>query len=161
MSRLLPAVLDSGFLPLAELSAACHDGEVVRMDDAFICVDEPDRREIRAGALRSCLPRVPAVRHLIASGLSAAWILGATDSAPWQHEICVRADERATLRLPPRFRQRELRLRDDDEILVAGLRVTTVARTLYDLTRQNAYSPAFPVVRRLQELLASELIIRR
>jgi hypothetical protein len=161
MPRLLPAVLDSRILSIAELSAAWHDGEVVRLDDAFICVDEPDRREVRAGALRSCLPRVPAVQHLIASGLSAAWILGAMDSAPWQHELCVRADERATVRLPPRFRQRELRLRDEDEMLIDGLRVTTVARTLSDLTRQTARSPAFPVVRRLREMLASQDVIRR
>jgi hypothetical protein len=161
MPRLLPPILDSKFLPLAELCAACHDGDIVRLDDAFICVDEPDGREIRARALRSCLPRVPAVRHLIATGPSAAWIHGALDKAPWQHELSVRADERATVRLPPRFRQRELLLRDEDEILIAGLRVTTVARTLRDLARLGSRSPTCADMSRLRELLPDQNVIRR
>ncbi|MCP2030824.1 hypothetical protein L1277_000888 [Okibacterium sp. HSC-33S16] len=161
MPRLLPPILDSMFLPLAELCAACQDGDVVRLDEAFICVDEPDGRDIRARALRSSLPRVPAVRHLIATGPSAAWIHGAIDQAPWQHELSVRADERATVRLPPRFRQRELLLRDEDEMLIAGMRVTTVDRTLRDLSRQGSRSPTFTHMAQLRERLIEEGVTRR
>ena len=156
MPRLLPVVLGTGFLPLAELCAACHDGDLVRLDDAFICVDEPDRTDVRAGALRSALPDVRAVGHLVAIGWSAAWIHGAVDSAPWQHEVCVRADERASVRLAPRFLQRELRLRDYDEMLIAGLRVTTPARTLHDLTRRSANSPGFASASQRLARLADE-----
>ncbi|GGE88389.1 hypothetical protein GCM10011313_08830 [Mycetocola zhadangensis] len=109
----------------------------------FILVDEPDRADLRASALRTALPDVRAAEHLVAIGWTAAWIHGALDSAPWQHEMCVRADERASVRLAPRFVQRELRLRDYDEVLIAGLRVTTPRRTLHDLTRRSAHSPGF------------------
>lgn len=141
MPRFLPSVLSTGFLPVAELYAAARDGDLVKFDDVFICVDEPDRRELRASTLASELPRLPAARHLVAIGWSAAWIYGAIDDPPWQHEVCVRADERATLRLPPRFHSRELRLADSDETRIAGLRVTTPARTVRDLELKRTDSP--------------------
>lgn len=158
MPRLVPAAIGTGFLPLAELSAACRDGDLVKLDDAYICVDEPDRSELRADALRTVLPDIPASRHLVAIGWSAAWIYGAVLDAPWQQEVCVRADERATIRLPPRFRLRELRLRDDDEVVIAGLRVTTPRRTLQDLEQRATRSSEFNAARRhLRRLATREL----
>lgn len=162
MPRVLPNVLGAGFLPVAELCAAVHDGDLMRLDDAFICVDEPDRAELRADALMLELPPVPAARHLIAAGWSAAWVYGALDSPPWQHEVCVRADERASLWLPPRFRQRELRLTDADETRVAALRVTTPARTLRDVARRLPLSPELAdAITRLERLTQASLPISR
>lgn len=162
MPRTLPNVLNSGVLPIAELCAACRDGDLMRIDDGFICVDEPDRSDLRADALRLAIPAVPAAKHLIAIGWSAAWVLGALDSPPWQHEVCVRADERATLRLPPRFRQRELRITDADEIRIAGLRVTTPARTLRDVAKRQSLSPELAVaITRLELWGAASGISRR
>lgn len=153
MPRFLPSVLSTGFLPVAELYAATRDGDLVKFDDVFICVDEPDRRDLRAGTLASELPGVPAARHLVAIGWTAAWVYGAIDAPPRQHEVCVRADERATLRLPPRFHQRELRLSDSDETRIAGLRVTTPARTVRDLERKRPSSPeSVAAIARLQLL---------
>ena len=135
MPRLLPAVFGAGFLPLAELCAAVHDGDLMAFDGNFICVDEPDRADLRASALKMQFPDVEASKHLVAMGWSAAWVHGVLDGAPWQHEVCVRADERASVHLSPRFRQRELRLTDDEEMFIGDLRVTTPARTARDLTR--------------------------
>lgn len=141
MPRLLPPVFDSGFLPLAELCAAVHDGDLVMFDGNFICVDEPDRAVLRASALKMQFPAVEASKHLVAMGWSAAWVHGVLDVVPWQHEVCVRADERASVHLSPRFLKRELRLTDEEEMLVGDLRVTTPVRTARDLTRFATRSP--------------------
>ena len=156
MPRVLPNALGADVLPVAELCAASRDGDLMRIDDGFVCVDEPDRAELRAELLALELPRVPAARHLIVMGWSAAWVFGALDHPPWQLEVCVRADERASLWLPPRFRLRELRLTDPDEIRVAGLRVTTPARTLRELAGRGPISPDLgPALARLELIAAS------
>jgi hypothetical protein len=136
------SVLTPATLPTAELSAARLDGELFAVDEFWVCADEPDRPELRATALATLLPRSTAVGRLVMMGLTAAWLLGATDAPPWRHEVCSRSDARATLRLPPRFLLRELLVNDDEECRIGGLRVTTPARTAFDLARPEALGAA-------------------
>lgn len=141
MSR-IPAVLTAGTLPPAELAAARLDGELFPVDESWVCADEPDRAELRAAALGALLPRSHASARLVMMGLTAAWLHGATNAPPWQHEVCARSGERASLWLPPRFTLRELSVADDDECRIGGLRVTTPVRTAFDLGRREALSDA-------------------
>ncbi|MBG6238118.1 hypothetical protein IWX78_001073 [Mycetocola sp. CAN_C7] len=131
----VPSVLTTDILPRAELSAACLDGELFAVDEAWTCADEPDRPELRAQVLASLLPRSAPAERLVMMGLTAAWLLGATDAPPRRHELCSRTTERVNLRLPPRFVIRELRIAGNEECVVGTLRVTTPVRTAFDLAR--------------------------
>ena len=136
----IPAVLTPGTLPPAELAAARLDGELFAVDESWVCADEPDGPGLRAAALSALLPRSVTVARFVMMGLTAAWLHGATDAPPWQHEICSRRDERARLWLPPRFMLRELSVVEGDECRIGGLRVTTPSRTAFDLGRREALS---------------------
>ena len=133
----VPSVLTSALLPQAELSAARLDGELFAVDESWVCVDEPDRADLRAQSLAVLLPSSIAATRLVMMGLTAAWLHGATDAPPWRHEVCSRSDERATLRLPPRFVLRELCVDAADECRIGGLRVTTPSRTAFDIGRRE------------------------
>ncbi len=133
----VPPLLTRAVLPSAELSAARLDGELFRIDESWICADEPDSPDLRARSLATLLPVSIASGRLVMMGLTAAWLHGATDEAPWRHEVCSRSDERAGIRLPPRFRLRELCVAVHDECLIGALRVTTPARTAFDLGRRK------------------------
>ena len=133
----VPPLLTSVVLPRAELSAARLDGELFPVDDGWVCADEPDSPELRARALGALLPRSVASGRLVMIGLTAAWLHGATDAPPPRHEVCSRSDERAGVRLPHRFVLRELSLADEEECRIGPLRVTTPARTAFDIGRRE------------------------
>ncbi|MET0933567.1 MAG: type IV toxin-antitoxin system AbiEi family antitoxin [Mycetocola sp.] len=131
----IPTVLTPATLPPAELTAARLDGELFAVDEGWVCADEPDRSEVRVAALAALLPVSGSVGRLVMMGLTAAWLYGATDAPPARHEVCSRIDERASPPLPRRFLVRERALADADECAVGCLRVTTPARTAFDLAR--------------------------
>lgn len=141
VSRITP-VLTAALLPAAELSAARLDGELFAVDESWVCADEPDRPELRARALAALLPRSAAAGRLVMMGLTAAWLHGATDAPPWRHEVCSRHEARASLRLPQRFLLHELSVDDAEECRIGGLRVTTPARTAFDVGRREPYGAA-------------------
>jgi hypothetical protein len=134
----IPPVLTPGILPSAELGAAKLDGELFAVDEGWICGDEPDRVDLRASAVAALLPASGGTERLVMMGMTAAWLHGATGAAPARHEVCVRPERRATLRLPRRFLLRELTMTDDEECLVGSLRVTTPVRTVFDLARRSS-----------------------
>jgi hypothetical protein len=149
----VPRLLTRAVLPQAELSAARLDGELFAVDVSWVCADEPDRAEVRADALGALLPRSEASARLVMMGLTAAWLHGVTDAAPWRHEVCSRSEERASLWLPPRFVLRELCVAEGDECLIGGLRVTTPVRTAFDLGRRESPDDA--------DLTALRALVRR
>lgn len=138
----IPAVLTPHILPPAELTAARLDGELFAVDEGWVCADEPDRSDLRASALASLLPGAEGCGRLVMMGLTAVWLHGVTDAPPGHHDVCVRLDDRVTLRLPRRFRLHEFALAASDECRVGSLRVTTPARTAFDLARVTRPSPA-------------------
>ena len=131
MSR-LPAVLFHLDLPEAELHAAKLDGELYPVDRCFSPVDEIDGLRNRAMALSLTVPA-----RLIAEQRTAAWIYGALNRPPRQHQFC--ADISARVRPPAlvAITVREVVIDASDLVEVAGLLVTTPLRTVVDLARAS------------------------
>ncbi|MET1053401.1 MAG: type IV toxin-antitoxin system AbiEi family antitoxin [Mycetocola sp.] len=129
----VPPVLTADVLPRVELCAARLDGEVFAVDESWTCADEPDRPEIRAGALISALPRSSLVERLVVMGASAAWLHGVIVTPPGRHEFCCLPTQRVNPKPSTRILVRELRLTPADECRIGGLRVTTPRRTALDL----------------------------
>ncbi|TCL83858.1 MULTISPECIES: type IV toxin-antitoxin system AbiEi family antitoxin [unclassified Rathayibacter] len=133
MTRLLPSVLLPGQLPLAELCAARLDGEVVALDEGFLLADLPVGPAERGAALRAVVPA-----KAVADRLSAAWVHGTMPAAPAVHSASI--DRRNRLHPPmlARVRFHEVRLTDEDVVLLGGCSVTTPERTLIDLARTRS-----------------------
>ena len=131
MSR-LPAVLFHLDLPEAELHAAKLDGELYPVDRCFSPVDEIDGLRNRAMALSLTVPA-----RLIAEQRTAAWIYGALNRPPRQHQFC--ADISARVRPPAlvAITVREVVIDASDLVEVAELLVTTPLRTVVDLARAS------------------------
>ena len=115
-------------LSLTELSAARLDGHVVEVGDAYIPADLPAGPEVRAASLAPLIQTGAA-----ASGPSAAWVHGAGDAAPTPHHVRRAVTRRLRPMQSPRVRYHDTVLPDEDVITLAGVRVTTVERTLADL----------------------------
>lgn len=135
MTPRLGPVLSSEDLPEAELCAARLDGEVLRVDEWYGPADLPVSASARAIAVSRCLPD-----RLIAEQHTAAWILGMTDAAPTRHQFCATAGARARPANPRGITIREVVIDSTEIVEVAGLKVTSAARTAVDLTR---FSDAF------------------
>ena len=117
-------------LSLAELSAACLDGDLVELGDAFIPADAVETRGLRAGSLAVVLGDSLAATHL-----TAAWVHGALPSPPSRHTV-QRAVPRRLKRAPDRrLVYRDLAVDPADLRQICGVQVTTAARTLADLAR--------------------------
>ena len=69
-------------LSTAELSAACLDGDLVELGDAYIPADAVETQALRAGSLARILGDTLAATHL-----SAAWIHGALPEPPARHTV--------------------------------------------------------------------------
>ncbi|MEH3089332.1 MAG: SAM-dependent methyltransferase [Microbacterium arborescens] len=117
-------------LSTAELLAARLDGDVVEVGEAFMPADAVETAELRAASLRPLVPRGLAVTHE-----SAAWVHGALAEAPARHSVQRCAAQRGNHVIDNRVRYRDLRLPQRDLVTVAGVPVTTPARTLGDLVR--------------------------
>lgn len=122
----------------AELSAARLDGHLVALGDGYLAADAVESPALRAASLRPLLGDDTAATHE-----SAAWILGAIDTPPARHSVqrivAVRTRYRRT---DPRCVYRTTLLPESDLIRIAGVAVASPVRTLVDLSRENADSPA-------------------
>ncbi len=124
---LLPGI-GTGGLEAAELSAAVLDGDLVRVGDAFVPVDEPQDPALRAAVVR---PRL--APGLVIAGRTAAWVWGAA----W------RLDEPISCCHAPRVRPglaagvvvQRVVLRPGDVVAVGDVLVTSPLRTALDLAR--------------------------
>ncbi|WP_194411625.1 hypothetical protein [Microbacterium cremeum] len=117
-------------LSRAELTAACLDGDLVELGDAYIPADAVETPALRAGSLLPVLGETLAATHL-----TAAWIHGALPRQPARHTV-QRAVSRRLHVVPDRqvvYRDRALSA--EDLQLIGGVRVTTVPKTLADLSR--------------------------
>ena len=129
MSR-LPAVLSHHEFPAAELDALRLDGEVYRVDDCVVPVDEISTPELRATVLSGKLSD-----RLIAEQHSAAWVWGAVAEPPVPHEACSSITARTRPVLGPSLRIREVVVSPVDTTTMSGLILTTPMRTAIDLAR--------------------------
>lgn len=117
-------------LSRAELTAACLDGDLVGLGEAYIPADAVETSALRAGSLLPVLGDTLAATHL-----TAAWIHGALPQPPSRHTV-QRAVARRLHIVPDRqvvYRDRAVPVQDLQ--LIGGVRVTTVPKTLADLAR--------------------------
>ena len=131
MSR-LPAVLFHSDLPEAELHAAKLDGELYPVDRCFSPIDEIDGLWNRARALSLTVPA-----RLIAEQRTAAWIYGALNRPPRQHQFCADISARVRPLALVAITVREVVIDASDLAELAGLLVTTPLRTVVDLARAS------------------------
>lgn len=119
-------------LSRAELTAACLDGHLVALGDAYIPADAVETAALRAGSLTRILGD-----RLAATHLTAAWVHGALSSPPARHTV-QRAVPRRLHVVPDRqLVYRDLTVPADDLLLIGGVLVTTPARTMVDLARAS------------------------
>lgn len=120
-------------LSLAELTAACLDGALVPLGEGYMPADAAETKWMRARSVAPLLgDRWAAIR------LTAAWVHGGIAREPAIHHLQrVRAARvRAGCDLRAVFH--DVRLPADDIMSVAGVPVSTPARTLVDLARSDA-----------------------
>lgn len=117
-------------LSLAELTAACLDGDLVDLGHGYIPADAVETAALRAESL---LPLVG--EGLAATHLSAAWIHGFLHALPSRHTL-QRASATRGNRLPPRsVVYRDLQVDQAQIVRIGGVQVTTALKTLCDLSR--------------------------
>lgn len=114
----------------AELSAARLDGHLVELGEGYLPADAVETSATRAASLRSLLgDRLAAVLD------SAAWVHGVLPAPPARHFVS-RSDER---RVPSLFDRRasyvDVTLSAGEVWCLAGVHLTSPARTLADLAR--------------------------
>ena len=130
-------------LSCAELSAACLDGHLVEVGEGYMPADAVETSWLRAASLAPVLTERLAVTHL-----SAAWVHGALAEPPARHTVQRAVPQRLHHIIGRRIHYRDPRVEDADLVRIAGVRVTTPARTLADLARTPD-----PECRRAAELL--------
>ncbi|MCU1597752.1 MAG: hypothetical protein JWQ47_1491 [Glaciihabitans sp.] len=128
-SRLSPILSRSEFSG-AELDALRLDGEVYRLDDCTVPVDEIPGPLLRAAVLASELPP-----RLIVEQHSAAWVWGALGDPPPEHEVCADTAARTRPAVGAHLRVREVVIERDDLAVLSGVSITTPLRTAIDLAR--------------------------
>ncbi|QKJ19479.1 type IV toxin-antitoxin system AbiEi family antitoxin [Microbacterium hominis] len=117
-------------LSVAELSAACLDGDLYGLGEAYIPGDAVETRALRAGSLRPLLGD-----NLAATHASAAWVHGALDDPPARHSVQRAVPKRLHHVIGRRTIYRDPHIGEADLEVHCGARVTTPARTLADLAR--------------------------
>lgn len=119
-------------LSLAELTAACLDGHLVEVGEAYMPADAVETAALRAGSLATILGRKLAATHL-----SAAWIHGALPDPPARHTVQRASPTRLHHVIDRRLVYRDLQVAPEDLLRIGGSLVTTPERTLADLARQS------------------------
>ncbi|MFB7891058.1 type IV toxin-antitoxin system AbiEi family antitoxin [Microbacterium sp. NPDC056044] len=114
----------------AELTAACLDGDLVALGDAYIPADAVETAALRAGSLAETLGDTLAATHL-----SAAWVHGALDLPPSRHAVQRAVPRRLHVLPDRRLVYRDVQVPPSDLQLVGGVLVTSPERTLTDLAR--------------------------
>lgn len=117
-------------LSTAELSAACLDGHLVGLGEGYVPADTIETSWLRAASLRELL----GVR-LAAIADTAAWIHGARAEPPSRHRVQRATAHRLHEPIGRRFVYRDSRIPEQDLMHIAGVAVTTPARTVADLAR--------------------------
>ncbi|MGK9220778.1 MULTISPECIES: SAM-dependent methyltransferase [unclassified Microbacterium] len=129
-----PAVLFPGRrFSVAELRAACLDGELVPFGEGFLPADAPTPPLVRAAALAPLLS--PSCAFV---GMAAAWIHGATGEPPDPLDVQRAVPWRITRVVDRRLRFHDQELSPADVALLGDTAVATPARTLADLARDAA-----------------------
>jgi hypothetical protein len=129
MSR-LPAVLSEREFSVAELGALRLDGEVYRVDDTVVPLDQVLTPQLRAEVLSARLSD-----RLIAEQHSAAWVWGAVAQPPVPHEVCSNIAARTRPVFGASLNIREVVLSSTDTTTISTLVLTTPMRTAIDLAR--------------------------
>lgn len=124
-------------LSAAELSAARLDGDLVEVGEGFIPADALETRELRAASLRPLVGDGLVVTHR-----SAAWVHGARLDPPRRHSVQRLSATRLPHVIHGRLHYRDGRMPPADALLLGGIAVTTVARTLADLVRADVGTKA-------------------
>lgn len=119
-------------LSATELMAASLDGDLTAVGEGFIPADAPETEWMRAHSLSPVLGSRLAAVHA-----TAAWIYGARSQPPNPIDV-----QRATARRihsvqNPRLAYRDLRLDPEDSVMIAGVFVSSVVRTVVDLARST------------------------
>ncbi|TGY37513.1 SAM-dependent methyltransferase [Microbacterium laevaniformans] len=119
-------------LSTAELSAARLDGDLVEVGEAYMPTDAVETRELRAGSLRPLMSAALALTRR-----SAAWVHGALAEPPVRHDVQRFSARRIHSVVDNRLVYRDVALRGEDVMAISGVAVTTPARTLADLVRDQ------------------------
>lgn len=120
-------------LSAAELSAACLDGHLVGLGEGYVPADTVETPGLRAASLAEL-----AGADLAAVHESAAWVHGVLDDPPARHRLQRISARRLHEPVGRRFVYRDPRVPESDLTRIAGLAVTTPARTVADLARSTA-----------------------
>jgi hypothetical protein len=126
----------------AELTAACLDGHVVALGEAYIPADVVESAALRGATLAPLLGATLAATHL-----SAVWVHGGIDEPPARHTVQRAVPRRLHHVMGRRFSYRDTELPRADLDVVGGVAITTVARTAADLARLGD----IPATRALRE----------
>ncbi|MGN6220749.1 MAG: type IV toxin-antitoxin system AbiEi family antitoxin [Microbacterium sp.] len=118
-------------LSRAELTAACLDGHLVELGDAYIPADAVETTALRAGALTRLLGDTLAATHL-----SAAWIHGGLPQPPARHTVQRGVARRLHVMPDRHVVYRDVAVPASDLEVIGGVLVTTPVRTLIDLARR-------------------------
>lgn len=119
-------LLDEATFPIAELTAAALDGELMALNGGYHSIAEFADSALRAESLKLA-PR------LIAERRTAAWIFGGTDKLRRPLEICMDISTRTRPPAGPDFHTREVVIDPSEWILIGETQVTTPIRTILDL----------------------------
>ncbi|WP_052460433.1 type IV toxin-antitoxin system AbiEi family antitoxin [Microbacterium gorillae] len=123
-------------LSATELAAARLDGHLIELGAGYLAADSPDTPWMRARSLRPVLGDVLAATHR-----TAAWVHGALDEAPPRWEV-QRCSPHRLHRIPDwRLDYRDLQILPADLVRMAGVHITTPARTVADLARPDTGDP--------------------
>jgi len=117
-------------LSRAELTAACLDGHLVELGDAYIPADAVETAALRAGALTRLLGDTLAATHL-----TAAWIHGGLPQPPARHTVQRGVAHRLHVTPDRHVVYRDVAVPAADLEVIGGVRVTTPVRTMIDLAR--------------------------
>lgn len=122
-----------GDFSIAELSACALDGDVSRVEFAFVLSDIPEGWVSRA---RIILSRVD--ERCVVAGWSAAWVHSAVPCAPEQHTVALRDGLRIRLAPELRYSIAQMSFEPVDVTGTLGAFVTSPLRTAIDLARFSA-----------------------
>jgi len=124
-------------LSAAELAAACLDGHLIALGDAYIPADAVETAALRAGSLLPLLGD-----SLAASGMSAAWIHGAAPEPPVRHRVQRATSRRLHIVIDRRLDYHDTPIPERDLVRMGGVSVTSPLRTLIDLARADTAAEA-------------------
>ncbi|MFG6401410.1 hypothetical protein [Microbacterium sp. P04] len=117
-------------LATAELTAACLDGHLVPLGEAFVPADVVETCALRAATLHDLLGDTLAATHQ-----SAAWVWGVIEAAPRRHTVQRAVERRIHHVLGRMLVYRDPLIPAADLVTLGGAAVSTPPRTLADLAR--------------------------